>query len=541
MFDWILSAVDGIQTILLMMIIMKTRPRFWKILLFVVANTLVIEVVKPLVVAQGPSFAWNSLIAIMAFAVYVVAIQWIFQKPFHFALVSASYLFVIFFLFQLFSFLIMMILGLWINFGENMLMITEIAYYSIILCVEIFQPKWLRRPHQHLHAFVARRTYAKMLVDILLVILLFLFTTSFIFEAFHESPYMSNRIYSVATFSLVFVMAFIVLLRAIIQSHKKIDYQKNEVHLNSLLMKIDQMLFQGASDDQVLTHLSNSLLAHYPDVATCEAYIVATDQHITIDSSASPDDNVTPDYLNFVEHQKKFQAKSDVIADVFLPSIATSEGLTLRVPIVDDGDLFALLSLSSKDRDTFDDEDLTLARSLKDQLEGIIGKHRAYRQAIHASTHDDSTGLYNRRHTEEKILAHISDHENGNRRFALVLITLLGLDEIRADYGDDQMQAHVKDFADFLKAHVEEATLIGRYSENEFLLIFSQADRMAVDTHMSTMKVNLKEIPFSPMKPHFHYGVSFYPDTSRSLTRLITAADQQIVVNQRLKEGLGLT
>lgn len=149
------------------------------------------------------------------------------------------------------------------------------------------------------------------------------------------------------------------------------------------------------------------------------------------------------------------------------------------------GALFDIAVLSPTDALLLSEEaqDLLAARSLRllDQVDSL--KHEARRLTARSQELEDSsrrdglTGVFNRRHLDERLAAEFAAAENGGWDLAALFIDIDNFKNVNDTLGHQAGDTVLRGTADLLKALLRAGDVLGRYGGEEFVVLLPGASR----------------------------------------------------------------
>jgi diguanylate cyclase (GGDEF)-like protein len=145
---------------------------------------------------------------------------------------------------------------------------------------------------------------------------------------------------------------------------------------------------------------------------------------------------------------------------------ATGVQSLLAAPLHLDGDLLGVFVCFFHHPRQFDDEAAPLADALAGQAAGALTNLRLQRQLEHAATHDETTGLPNRRRLEGEMGSGGDD-----KRLAVIFIDLDGFKAVNDYLGHQQGDEVLREVAGRLQSTVRDDDVIVRYGGDEFVVV----------------------------------------------------------------------
>ncbi|MDZ7827385.1 MAG: EAL domain-containing protein [Gammaproteobacteria bacterium] len=162
-----------------------------------------------------------------------------------------------------------------------------------------------------------------------------------------------------------------------------------------------------------------------------------------------------------------------------------------------------------------------LADALNDMSAGIAEREERIR---HQASHDDLTGLPNRRYIEQEIAQRLQD----GRSFALLLLSVDGFRAINDALGYDTGDRVLRMLADRLRTLMRRNTLIARIGGDEFLVVMEGADAdqaLRRGREVRPALCETMEVEGSPVAVSLSIGVVATPEHGGDADRLLRRAD----------------
>lgn len=159
-----------------------------------------------------------------------------------------------------------------------------------------------------------------------------------------------------------------------------------------------------------------------------------------------------------------------------------------------------------------------LVQTLRDVSEEV----RREQEEHHQVTHDELTGLYNRRGFAEVMAESMAAGGAG----ALLLVDIDDFKLINDVHGHGVGDKYLKAFAGYLREQFGETALVTRFGGDEFILFFAGPTGLHEATRASAlMEVVCLEIEIGSFFVQLSGGISLFPEDGNNLDMLIQRAD----------------
>jgi len=221
---------------------------------------------------------------------------------------------------------------------------------------------------------------------------------------------------------------------------------------------------------------------------------------------------------------------------------------TAMVPLYRDGDLWALLSLLSHDKDIFTPELLELVERIGRlighgldalDLRQILEEERQHQSWL--ARHDALTDVLNRRGVIERLDEALSRARRHDKLLAVAVMDIDGFKTINDLHGHPAGDLLLRTVADRLQAALRQTDAVGRLGGDEFVLIIEDLDREDDLTAMLARVQAGVEVPVflstgRSLTARASMGVTLFPNDDSSPERLLRHADRALYAFKESKE-----
>ena len=201
-------------------------------------------------------------------------------------------------------------------------------------------------------------------------------------------------------------------------------------------------------------------------------------------------------------------------------------------PIIIEGKLYGVISIYSKNVNSFDEIDLEIMDYMKNQVEIAINNHRMYEKIIYLSRHDKLTDLYNRAYFEELFNRCLKEYVENKKEFFVVAFDLNGLKPVNDIYGHFAGDEFIKMFAKNIKNVVEPEDILARIGGDEFSAICFEKDVQSLikkfENLLDYFKTNQLIFKKDKIICSFSYGIASFPSEATDYNTLMKIADNRM-------------
>jgi PAS domain S-box/diguanylate cyclase (GGDEF) domain len=201
-------------------------------------------------------------------------------------------------------------------------------------------------------------------------------------------------------------------------------------------------------------------------------------------------------------------------------------------PIIIENKLYGIISIYSKDVNSFDEIDLEIMDYMKNQVEIAINNHRMYEKIIYLSRHDKLTDLYNRAYFEDLFHRCLKEYVENKKEFFVVAFDLNGLKPINDIYGHFVGDEFIKMFTKNIKNIVEPGDIVGRIGGDEFSAICFEKDIQSLikkfEDLLEYFKTNQLIFKEDKIICSFSYGIAKFPSEGTDYNTLMKLADNRM-------------
>ncbi|MDX1458994.1 MAG: diguanylate cyclase, partial [Marinobacter sp.] len=145
------------------------------------------------------------------------------------------------------------------------------------------------------------------------------------------------------------------------------------------------------------------------------------------------------------------------------------------------------------------------------------------------ATTDALTGLYNRRHFEQRFSEEFDRNKRYHHPLAAIMLDIDHFKSVNDRYGHATGDEVLKRIGAYLKAAIRESDVAARTGGEEFCLLLPESRARATMTFLERVRADIAELQFqangTPFRVTCSFGVAYLDDTTDSKESLLKQAD----------------
>ena len=149
-------------------------------------------------------------------------------------------------------------------------------------------------------------------------------------------------------------------------------------------------------------------------------------------------------------------------------------GSFMSVPIRAGGKMIGLLALTRPPSDRLSEHESRLVSALADQAALAIENARLFAKLEELSTHDELTGLPNRRSFKERLAREMADSKRYGHPLSVMVIDVDHFKKLNDREGHPAGDAALIEVSRVLKSSLREVDMVARYGGEEFVVVLSR-------------------------------------------------------------------
>ncbi len=206
----------------------------------------------------------------------------------------------------------------------------------------------------------------------------------------------------------------------------------------------------------------------------------------------------------------------------------------LSVPVVVQRDMIGVINLSHSKARAFDEDDLRIVGLIGGLAAGSLQRVQMKEEARRQSLTDRLTGLYGRRHFQERLNQEIERARRSYQPLSFVLIDVDALAAFNSRFGNQAGDRVLTEISKQLRANTRASDILSRYGGEEFAILMpattpedaaiaAERLRKCIETHTFPQK---RRVTVS-------VGVASFPEDAEGDLDLIAKAEQALFLAKK--------
>jgi diguanylate cyclase (GGDEF)-like protein/putative nucleotidyltransferase with HDIG domain len=198
----------------------------------------------------------------------------------------------------------------------------------------------------------------------------------------------------------------------------------------------------------------------------------------------------------------------------------------LYLPLIIKDDCIGSLIIGSRRPNAYSPKQIRLLEQLALQIATPVENAQLYAKAARRARIDELTGLFNRRHFEERLKEEIARHSRYGDAFSLFLLDLDNFKAYNDMYGHPSGDRLLNQMGGIVRGSIRSADQAFRYGGDEFVVILPQTN--VNDAHTVAERVReqiASEMESKDIAVTCSIGLASYPSDGIMPGELVTAAD----------------
>ena len=205
----------------------------------------------------------------------------------------------------------------------------------------------------------------------------------------------------------------------------------------------------------------------------------------------------------------------------------------LTLPLTVEGEILGCISLNSDQSNAFDAQDLQFLSVIGYQMAATLKHFQRLSSFKNIAIYDTLTGLYNRRHFEERLEVDAQKSFYGGTPLSLVMVDIDHFKKVNDTFGHTEGDQVLCKISSLLKSSTRKKDTVARYGGEEFILILPEATLEAsfviAERIRRLIESTLFEVGQAQVNLTVSMGISNFPKhQAKSKEELIKMADQAL-------------
>ncbi len=210
----------------------------------------------------------------------------------------------------------------------------------------------------------------------------------------------------------------------------------------------------------------------------------------------------------------------------------------LTLPLAVEGEIIGCISLNSDQPSAFDAQNLQFFSVIGYQMAATLQHLQRFSSVKNMAIYDTLTGLYNRRHFEERVRVETQRSFSNSIPLSLIMVDIDHFKKVNDTFGHPEGDMILREIASLLKKSVREDDTVARYGGEEFILILPkagiEASSMIAERIRRSVESNLFDVGKAQLNLSVSLGISSFPiHRASSDGELIKMADQALYEAKR--------
>ncbi len=237
--------------------------------------------------------------------------------------------------------------------------------------------------------------------------------------------------------------------------------------------------------------------------------------------------------IEWVYLNKKYFYESDLsqskrfwMGDEFLKRGIRS---MLYLPMINKGEVIGVLNIGSRKPNSYSVEKIVLLERLASQIAAPIENTRLFAKSEEAARVDSVTGLFNRRHFDERLRSEIDRHSRYGDILSILMLDLDNFKKYNDTYGHLAGDRLLAQAGNIISSAIRSSDLAFRYGGDEFAVILPNSPTMDAFSVAERIREKIGfEMASRQLDISISIGVASWPGDGSTLDELCYAADMAL-------------
>lgn len=199
------------------------------------------------------------------------------------------------------------------------------------------------------------------------------------------------------------------------------------------------------------------------------------------------------------------------------------------VPLIAKGEPVGSLLIGSRKPNAFSPEEVKLLEQLASHVVMPVENSRLYARAEQRARIDELTGLFNRRHLDERLKQEIDECQRYGGTLSVMMLDLDFFKIYNDKYGHKAGDLVLKDASKVMRSAVRSVDMVFRYGGDEFVILLPQTDAQAAFVVAERVRAKIaQEMRDKQLRITASIGVATWPSDGVTPDSLVNAADRAL-------------
>ena len=199
------------------------------------------------------------------------------------------------------------------------------------------------------------------------------------------------------------------------------------------------------------------------------------------------------------------------------------------VPLIAKDKPVGSLLIASHKPDAFTPEDIQLLEQLANHIVMPVENSRLYARAEQRARIDELTGLFNRRHFEERLNQEVDECQRYSRMLSVMMLDLDFFKAYNDRYGHKAGDMVLRDVSKVMRSAVRSVDVVCRYGGDEFVILLPQTDAQAAFVVAERLRTKIaQEMRDKQLRITASIGIATWSVDGVTPDSLMNAADRAL-------------